>query len=162
MAGHAARTASLCVGRSSAFSAGSAVPHIPASRNAPPASLCNADAVPLRCLIVDDNAAFVRAAVALLEREGLTVVGVASNTAHALRQAQDLRPDIILVDLLLGPESGFHLARQLTEMDGWTVILISTHAEADFADLISSVPVAGFVSKSELSGAAIRRLAGAS
>jgi hypothetical protein len=42
------------------------------------------------------------------------------------------------------------------------VILISTHAEADFADLIAQTPAAGFVPKSELSAAAIRRFANAS
>ena len=43
---------------------------------------------------------------------------------------------------------------------GPVIILISTHAEADFADLIQEAPVAGFVPKSELSASAIRRLAG--
>jgi DNA-binding NarL/FixJ family response regulator len=125
--------------------------------------MCHADDVPLRCLIVDDNASFLRAAVALFEREGVTVVGVASNGADALRQARELRPDVILVDIVLGRESGFDLARRMFEADpdGAKVILISTHAEADFADLINKTPVAGFVAKSELSANEIRRVAGA-
>jgi CheY-like chemotaxis protein len=122
---------------------------------------CQANGVPLRCLIVDDNASFLQAAKALLEREGVTVVGVASNIADALQCAQELLPDVILVDIALGPESGFDLARRLGRSDGWTVILISTHAEADFADLIDKTPVAGFVAKSELSANEIRRVAGA-
>jgi DNA-binding NarL/FixJ family response regulator len=116
--------------------------------------------VPLQCLIVDDNASFLQAAAVLLEREGLTVVGVASNTAEAVRQAQHLRPDVVLVDIELGPESGFELARRL--VDGKPhdpkVVLTSTYAESDFADLIDEAPVAGFVAKSELSGNEIRRL----
>jgi hypothetical protein len=40
------------------------------------------------------------------------------------------------------------------------VILVSTHAETDFADLIHQTPAAGFVPKSELSAGAMRRLAG--
>ena len=65
--------------------------------------------MPLRCLLVDDNEAFLETASLLLEREGLTVAGVASSIAEALRQARALRPDLI-VDIGLGDESGFTLA----------------------------------------------------
>jgi CheY-like chemotaxis protein len=116
--------------------------------------------VPLRCLIVDDNANFLQAASNLLQREGMTVAGIASSIADALQQARQLRPDVILVDIVLGHESGFDLARRLAETDtGRTaVILISTHAEADFADLIEEAPAAGFVPKSQLSAGTIQRL----
>jgi DNA-binding NarL/FixJ family response regulator len=122
---------------------------------------CDADDVRLRCLIVDDNASFLKAATALLEREGVSVVGVASNGGEALTHARALRPDVILLDIALGAESGLEIARRLDEADpnGATVILISTHAEADFADLIDATPAAGFVPKSELSASAVRRLA---
>jgi DNA-binding NarL/FixJ family response regulator len=116
----------------------------------------------LRCLIVDDNASFLEAATTLLEREGMTVVGIASTTADALRQTQLLRPDVVLVDISLGPESGLDLARRLAESEvAATVILTSTHSAADFADLIAATPAAGFVPKSELSAGVIRRLASA-
>jgi len=119
--------------------------------------------VPLRCLIVDDNAYFLEAAADLLKREGLIVLGVASARADALRLARELRPDVVLVDIMLGGESGIDLARRLAEANsgGPVIILISTHAAADFADLIQEAPVAGFVPKSELSASAIRQLAGA-
>jgi DNA-binding NarL/FixJ family response regulator len=116
--------------------------------------------MPLRCLIVDDNASFLEAAAHILQREGLTVVGAASSIADALGKARELRPDVILVDIMLGRESGFDLARRLAEADVGdpTVILISTHAEADFADLIDEAPAAGFMPKSQLSASMIRRL----
>jgi two-component system, NarL family, nitrate/nitrite response regulator NarL len=118
--------------------------------------------VPLRCLIVDDNASFLEAARTLLERQGMRVAGVATNVADALRQARELRPDVVLVDILLGGESGFDVARQLVGEDGNgpPVILVSTHAETDFEDLIRATPAAGFVPKAELSAEAIRRLVG--
>ena len=110
-------------------------------------------------LIVDDNSLFLDAARGLLEREGMRVVGVASTSADALRHAKELRPEIVLVDIVLGPESGFELARRLVESDGGSaVILISTHSEADFADLIAESPAAGFLPKSELSADGIRRI----
>lgn len=111
----------------------------------------------LRCLIVDDSRAFLAAAQVLLEREGLDVAGVASTGAEALRRAEELRPDVVLVDIMLGPESGFEVARRLVDQ-GSRVILISTQAAADLADLIEQSPAAGFVPKLELSAEAIRRL----
>ena len=74
--------------------------------------------MPLRCLIVDDSDAFLRSASVLLEQEGVTVAGVASNSAEALRQARALWPDVILIDVGLGEESGFDLARQLAGTAG--------------------------------------------
>jgi DNA-binding NarL/FixJ family response regulator len=116
--------------------------------------------MPLRCLLVDDNAAFLEAASLLLEREGVTVVGVASSIAEALRQARALRPGVILVDIGLGEESGFDLARLLAEdgQDGAGVILISTGAEADYSELIDESPAAGFLAKATLSARGISRI----
>ena len=116
----------------------------------------------LRCLIVDDSASFLEAAKNLLEREGFDVVGVASTAADALRQVEALDPDVALVDIMLGSESGFDLSRRLAEADGdLAVILISTHSEADLADLIAETSAAGFLPKSELSAAAVLKLANA-
>ncbi len=116
----------------------------------------------VRCLIVDDNASFLDAAASLLEREGLDVVGVASTIDDALARVEELRPDVVLVDISLGSDSGFDLVRRLADGDGsLPVILISTHAESDYADLIAATPAAGFVSKSELSALRIRELASA-
>jgi DNA-binding NarL/FixJ family response regulator len=112
----------------------------------------------LRCLIVDDNRRFLDAARGLLEREGVAVVGVASTSAEALHQVQELRPDVTLVDIDLGGESGFELVRQLAGRAPLRMILISTHAEQDYADLIAMSPAIGFVPKSALSAAAIRAL----
>jgi DNA-binding NarL/FixJ family response regulator len=114
-----------------------------------------------RVLIVDDNRPFLEAARVLLERQGLSVVGVALTGAEALRRAGELQPDLALVDITLAEESGFECARDLIEHDrdgGPAVILISTHAEADFADLIAESPARGFLPKSELSADAIRRI----
>ena len=121
--------------------------------------LCHAQGVALSCLIVDDNESFLHAARVLLEREGLFVVGVASGTDEALRQIASLHPDVVLLDIFLGEESGLDLARRLSETypDGRaTVILISTHSRSDVAELITSSTADGFLPKPELSAAAVR------
>jgi DNA-binding NarL/FixJ family response regulator len=112
----------------------------------------------IQCLIVDDSREFLEAAQTLLEREGLTIAGVASTSAEALRKADTLRPDVVLVDVSLGDESGIELARRLVAGPAHDarVILISTRSEAELADLIAMSRAAGFLPKSELSADAIR------
>jgi DNA-binding NarL/FixJ family response regulator len=110
----------------------------------------------VRCLIVDDSRRFADAARALLERQGVQVVGVASNAAEALRLAEQLRPDVTLLDIDLGRESGFDVARQLHRDTFSPVIFISTHSEQDYHDLISASSALGFLPKATLSAAAIQ------
>jgi CheY-like chemotaxis protein len=131
----------------------------PASGNADHRTPCHPGLM-LRCLIVDDNRRFLEAARGLLESQGM-VVGVASTGADAFSQVERLRPDVALLDIDLGGESGFELARRLDRDAGETsprTILISTHAEEDYTDLIESSPAIGFISKSALSAAAVQAL----
>ena len=114
----------------------------------------------LSVLIVDDNGLFLEAARDRLEQGGLRVVGVAATSAEALRRTEELRPEVVLVDVMLGSESGFELARRLAyhRDDGTVVILISTYSAADYAGPIAESPAAGFLPKQELSADAIRRI----
>jgi DNA-binding NarL/FixJ family response regulator len=121
----------------------------------------HSEQVIMRCLLVDDNTVFLETARSLLIRDGVTVAGTASCSAEAVRQADELRPDIAIVDIGLGTENGFDLARDLVTQ-GITVIMTSSGAEDDYADLIAESPVAGFLAKAELSVAGIRRILGLS
>jgi len=115
----------------------------------------------MRCLIVDDSADFRDAASAMLERAGISVVGKASNSAEALRFYEELHPDVALVDVDLGGEDGFELAEQLDRMStpsALAVILVSTYAESDLAEMIDTSPAVGFLQKLSLSPDAIRNL----
>lgn len=117
----------------------------------------------VRCLVVDDSARFLAAARVLLERQGMTVVGVASSSAEALERIAELRPDVTLVDVQLGEESGLELARRLVReraVPPSRLILMSGREPEDLADPTAERVVAGFLVKSELSAAAIRVLLG--
>ena len=112
------------------------------------------------CLIVDDDDGFLEVARDLLEREQIDVVGVASNSAGAMRLTTSARPDVVLIDINLGDESGFDLVDSIAGLghqESPTLILISTYTLDDYIDL--PVPgAAAFVRKSDLSGTAIRRI----
>jgi two-component system, NarL family, nitrate/nitrite response regulator NarL len=108
--------------------------------------------MPFRCLIVDDNPAFLEAARTLLERQGLDVVGLAETAEEAVERVAELAPDVALLDVNLGEKSGFDVARQMSDTQ---VILISAYSEDDYAELIAASPAIGFVPKSHLSRRAI-------
>jgi DNA-binding NarL/FixJ family response regulator len=120
----------------------------------------------LRCLIVDDSDLFRDAARDLLERDGVTVVGLASTGAEALERAEELKPEVVLLDICLGSDSGFDVARWLedraraTSGQDWrpAIILVSTHAEDELVELIDQSPAIGFVPKPALSGKRIMEL----
>ena len=116
----------------------------------------------LRCLIVDDSEEFLASAERLLAVQGLDVVALAASGADALRLAVQLRPDVALVDVHLGDEDGLEVAQRLaTEAPATRVVLISTHPEADLAELVAGTPAAGFLAKTALSASAIVELVGA-
>ena len=114
-----------------------------------------------RCLVVDDNERFLQVARRSLERQGLDAVATAVDIDSALGAVRSGRPDVILVDISLGSENGFDLLRRLVEsfphLTG-RIIMISTRAEEDYAELMEGTPAAGFLAKSELSVAAVRNL----
>jgi two-component system, NarL family, nitrate/nitrite response regulator NarL len=113
----------------------------------------------LRVLVVDDNDGFLAAARALLELGGVAVVGVAKTGADALQAARRLGPDVSLVDIDLGGESGFDVARCFEQIGlPSRVIMISTHDGGDFTELIADSPAVGFLPKSRLSAKAIESL----
>jgi DNA-binding NarL/FixJ family response regulator len=101
----------------------------------------------------------------LLEEQGIWVVGGGAPGTEALTQLVESRPDLALIDIDVGEESGLALARRLGEdIDGAAlpkVILISTHDESEYADLIEASPAVGFLAKTDLSAALVRRMIGA-
>ena len=95
----------------------------------------------LRAVIVDDSAEFLRVARSMLEREGITVVDSAQTGAEALRSAQEHAPDVVLLDVGLGEESGFDVAERLSQGAGARVrvILISAGFDAHREDLLGGL-----------------------
>jgi DNA-binding NarL/FixJ family response regulator len=115
----------------------------------------------VRCIIVDDSVRFLEVATARLGQAGLEVVATATTSDEAIDRIELLRPDVVLVDISLGAESGFDLTGQIAERpDPPVVVLISTRAEEDYASLIAASPAVGFIPKSRLSVEVVRELVG--
>jgi DNA-binding NarL/FixJ family response regulator len=106
-------------------------------------------------LIVDDHPAFRASARRMLEDEGFDVVGEAADGASGLDLARELKPEVVLLDVVLPDRSGFDVAEQL---GGPTVVMTSSHARRDLGPRLDRSSAVGFVSKDELSGEKIREL----
>jgi DNA-binding NarL/FixJ family response regulator len=115
----------------------------------------------LSVLIVDDHEVFRLSARALLEADGLVVVGEAADGAEALAATARLRPDIVLLDIALPDLDGFGVAERLAHSsDPPAVVLVSSRAAATYGPKLLTAPARGFLSKDELSGPALLRLVG--
>ena len=117
----------------------------------------------IRCLVVDDQPEFLEAVRRLLDGQGMSVVGVAANSAEAIERAADLQPDVVLIDVHLGQESGLEVASRIAavdQADSPGVILISTYPKEDLAGALPTGSTIGFVSKTDLSATTIRTALG--
>jgi CheY-like chemotaxis protein len=115
--------------------------------------------VPTTALIVDDHPSFRRFARKLLEAAGFQVVGDAEDGASALAAVDRLRPDVVLLDVLLPDTTGFVVAKQLAAgPERPLVVLTSSRSAADLGALVRTEHVRGFVSKRDLTVATLGAL----
>lgn len=114
----------------------------------------------MRVLIVDDNVEYLATVNRLLGQDGMVVVGLATSGAEALQRAEEHDPDVILVDVELGEESGFDVVEQLSTVPGLdsSIVLVSAHQRDDLLDLLAGSSAIGFLAKSELTAQGIIRL----
>ncbi len=110
-------------------------------------------------LIVDDHPSFRATARALLEAEGFDVLGEAADGEAAIVACEELRPDVVLLDVQLPDLTGFQVASRLTTNGvGPSIVLVSSRDGSDYGPLVEESGARGFVPKGELSGARIAAL----
>ena len=104
-------------------------------------------------VIVDDHEEFRRSARLLLEAQGLIVVGEAADGAGALQAASALKPDVVLLDVVLPDVDGLILADQMSELPTPpVVVLTSSRRRGDFGPRLEHCSARAFVHKGDLSG----------
>ena len=120
---------------------------------------CDHHGMGRRVLIVDDHPSFRRFARRLLQAGGFDVVGEAADGSSAVAEARRLRPELVLLDVLLPDMSGFSVAEALAGKPGGPqVVLVSSRSESELGPALAASPARGFVPKSELTAAAVSAL----
>ena len=107
-------------------------------------------AAPVRVVLVDDHEMILAGLQAMLS--GFTgrvrVVGQASDPAEATRLVTSLRPDIVLLDVRLGPHSGLDLCRSLCERaEKSRVVFLSVYDDEQYVFEALRAGAAGYLLK---------------
>ena len=117
--------------------------------------------MPTTALIVDDHPSFRRFAWKLLEAAGFRVVGDAEDGVSALAAVRELRPDVVLLDVLLPDTTGTELAEVLaSEPAAPLVVLTSSRSAADLEPSLARSSARGFIAKRDLTVASFAALVG--
>jgi two-component system, NarL family, nitrate/nitrite response regulator NarL len=106
----------------------------------------------LRVLIADDHRLFAEALEVILAGDPrLSVVGHAADGEEAVRLAEELHPDVVLMDISMPVMDGIEAARAIRERDGDACILMLTgsNSRAD-VDGARRAGAAGYVTKDRI------------
>jgi DNA-binding NarL/FixJ family response regulator len=106
----------------------------------------------IRVLIADDHRLFAEALEAILAGDArISVVGHAADGSQAVRLANQLHPDVILMDISMPVMDGIQAARKIRETDGDASILMLTGSNArDDVDRARQAGAAGYVTKDRI------------
>ena len=107
-------------------------------------------------LLVDDHERFRFEARAMLEAEGFEVAAEAGDAASALREAERITPDVVLLDLGLPDRSGLDLVVPIRSVAPHArVILVSARPRTDYGERIEASGADAFIDKAALTPASL-------
>lgn len=108
------------------------------------------EAAPIRVLLVDDHQIIRDGLSASLALHGFEVVGESDNGLDALRKAQALHPELVILDVDLPGRNGLDVLADLLKMPGEPpkVLILSMFGDHQFADQVLSQGASGYVHKS--------------
>lgn len=107
---------------------------------------------PIRTLVADDDAQMLRLICSLLEAEGnIQVMGTAGDGQQALRQAEALKPNLVVLDMMMPEMNGLEACAQLRRLfPSIRIIIISGHDSAETRRLCQESGANAFVPKHRL------------
>jgi len=106
--------------------------------------------VPIGIVIADDHSIFRQGLRFLMESDGFTVLGEASNGHEAVNLTEKFRPDVVIMDFSMPRLNGLDASREIRRISPRSkVILLTAHREEQYVLEALSVGIKGYVLKSE-------------
>ena len=102
---------------------------------------------PVQVLIADDDILVIEAIQEMLDRIGLKVVGKVADGRQAVEMAQSLRPDVILMDIVMPRMDGLEAAKEIMDFCPTPVVLITAHETPELVELASEAGVGAYLVK---------------
>ena len=105
----------------------------------------------VRVLIVDDQLPFREASRMVVEMtDGFEVSGEAENGEHAIALVEELKPDLVLMDVQMPGIDGIETTRRITSAPNPPVVVVmSTHESGDYVGVALAAGAVAFVPKSQ-------------
>ena len=105
----------------------------------------------IRALVVEDYEPFCRFVSSILaKRPEIQIVGEASDGLEAVHKAEELQPDLILLDIGLPSLNGIEAARQIRDLSPKSkIIFVSQESSPDIVQEALSLGTCGYVMKSQ-------------
>ena len=115
--------------------------------------------MPCRVMLADDHAIVRDGLKALLEREGYQVVGEASDGHEAVKKAEALRPDVVVLDISMPLLNGIDATREIQRVNPRTrVVLLTMHNDDHFVVQSLRAGVSGYVLKTKAADELVRAI----
>lgn len=103
-----------------------------------------------RLLLVDDHPVFRRGLRLILEGEGFEVVGEAADSQSAMREVAEHRPDLAVLDLMLGGILALELIKDIRAFDAkLPILVVSMHEDTIYGERAIAAGACGYVNKTE-------------
>ncbi|MBR5924478.1 MAG: response regulator transcription factor [Bacteroidales bacterium] len=102
----------------------------------------------MRLMLVDDHPLMLFGITAMLEGKGVEIVGTAGNGIDALKKAEELKPDVMMLDIVMPGMDGIELARRMrAEMPDVALLVLSSDSSLASLETLLNIGIDGFLSK---------------
>lgn len=102
----------------------------------------------VRLMLVDDHPLMLFGITAMLEGKGVEIVGTAGNGIDALKKAEELKPDVMMLDIVMPGMDGIELARRMrAEMPDVALLVLSSDSSLASLETLLNIGIDGFLSK---------------
>ena len=102
----------------------------------------------VRLMLVDDHPLMLIGISSMLEGKGIDIVGTAGNGIEALQKVGELKPDVMMLDIVMPGMDGIELARHMrAEMPDVALLVLSSDSSLASLEALLNIGIDGFLSK---------------